>query len=171
MWQGEPFYENRPVSYWSVIIREYEAESALVGRGQWKPPSRTRSWTDFIGLTRSVGLKNPPHVLGDDPAAYPVLIALLDDPFPEVRGTVLSAFLQRGEHPDRIIPVMIQFLVNENVEENRLRAYKAIAMYGSEGHRVLSKLLDQVRNEAGSQSIEERQQIEKALTTIVKEYN
>src|SRR5580704_12574061 len=108
--RGEAFYQGRPVSYWrneiagSRFTNFRATESGryciparrLRGYRWWLEECRNRLWP-----TRYSAFETEFAMPDGDPAELPVLVALLEDPSPKVRGyaALLAATLGASARP------------------------------------------------------------------------
>jgi len=111
-------------------------------------------------------------VLGDDPAAFPVLRFLLDDKSAAVRLAVLVALSERADPAAAVIPPIIQLLVDEDVEEIREVACRTIVSHRSEGRQVLAGMVNQSKTTCEiAPSLEKQGEILKLLIQKVDNEN
>jgi hypothetical protein len=109
-WRGEPFYEGRPVSYWSAAVEPLSSHYKLFG-----PAAEIECYAPdclFPALRRRLGLVVPTRLLADgevplgqgDPAAVPVLRALLREPDEQAQGYAAWALARVGPAAADAVP-------------------------------------------------------------------
>lgn len=131
-WRAEPLYLGRPASYWRERLGDWEAVwYRLPQRVLGDPPRRTlMSWRQrpaawrpaFDAVNRYVpiarvfdpggaGRAGLPPLGNGDPAAFPVIVHLLEDPSPTVRrGAVYGLAAQRARPSEEVVGLLERYL-------------------------------------------------------------
>jgi hypothetical protein len=113
-WRGEPFYDDRPASYWSAAVAPLSSHFMLDG-----PAPGIECYTPdclFPALRRRLGLVVPTRLLAEgevplgqgDPAAVPVLRALLHGPDEQVQIYAAWALARVGPAAAAAVPDLRQ---------------------------------------------------------------
>jgi hypothetical protein len=97
--RGDHFFRARPTRYWRSELREFAKNP-----DQWSQPWPDRL-LDFIGATPRPGW---PGVMGQDPAAVPVLIDLVTDDDEHVRHAALDSLMLLGPAATAAVPAVRQ---------------------------------------------------------------
>ena len=109
-WRGEPFYDGRPVTYWSAAVgplsSHYKLDGPAPGFECYAPDCL------FPALRRRLGLVVPTRLLADeevplgqgDPAAVPVLRALLRGPEEQAQAYAAWALARVGPAAADAVP-------------------------------------------------------------------
>jgi len=114
-WRGEPFHQGRPASYWATELR-----AITWGWGRTQDGSLQAfylrnddplSWVKWrLGYTPNfTNLTEGQLPFADrDPAAVPVLVALLRDPEPDVQWWAASLLGWIGSEAKSAVPALIE---------------------------------------------------------------
>ena len=161
LWRNDHFYRGRPTSYWRDKLRENEqrykrppswadqvgdwVSSGKAALGFGRPPD------DILAFDLGIGMEGYPFyncalaTFGNDPAAAPVLIRLLDDSEPEIRCNICRALgLINPLDPDAI-PALARCLSDEDVFVCASAAW-ALGQYGPTGKAAVPALVDRLRD-------------------------
>jgi HEAT repeats len=111
--RGEAFYQGRPTSYWRQKIQQYQhstMEERQASHDHWM-----RKVEEFLGLQSNDLLKHPYTELNnpsavDNSAAVPVLLQLLQDSDPLIRGTAALEIANYRRPTGPAIPILIDLL-------------------------------------------------------------
>lgn len=109
-WRGEPFYDGRPASYWSAAVAPLSSHYKLYG-----PAAEIECYAPdclFPALRRHLGRVVPTRLLAHgevplgqgDPAAVPVLRALLREPDEQSQAYAAWALARVGPPAAAAVP-------------------------------------------------------------------
>jgi HEAT repeats len=173
LWRGERFYSWRPTSYWSRYLQDSRNISAWTARGSgfgaplpwWSELVRkAEAWwrdvrsgsieekeNDFSGQLYT---DSPTWIraFGNDPAAIPVLLELLETGPPSVRTDAVWALVEiRPPSEEKMVHALIQALDDRNcfVRSNAMVAIGRMGPAAREAVPALVRLWERAEYLAG----------------------
>jgi hypothetical protein len=112
-WRGEPFFQGRPTSYWSAVLREARFNGSTDGPFDPThvsfPIGPIPELLDRLGIVgRGLESWDPDELVWatDNALAVPFLVQLLDDPSANVRGWSAWALGRAGTSARTAIPAL-----------------------------------------------------------------
>lgn len=145
--RGEAFYQGRPTSYWRQKIQQYQhstMEERQASHDHWM-----RKVEELVGLPSNDLFKHPYTELNnpaavDNPAGVSVLVQLLQDSDPHIRGTAALEIANYSPPTGPAVPILIDLLEDP---DPYVRANAAMSLLGSKAKEAVPSLLRLLNDE------------------------